>query len=103
MSDAFDIIADKITDEIRGILKRVYSQGYSAGLAAGKEKFGQEKGITSCQRASKEDVERYGTELFGWCSCGRPIEGRWVGAINFCPWCGKLIEWKGPENENNNA
>lgn len=43
MSDAFDIIADKITDEVRGILKRVYSQGYSAGLAS--------------WRASEEDVE----------------------------------------------
>lgn len=100
MSDTFDIIADKITDEVRGILKRVYSQGYSAGLAAGREKFGQEKGIAYCQRASTEDMEKYGTELFGWCSCGRPIEGRWVGAINFCPWCGKIIEWKSKENDN---
>lgn len=33
-------------------------------------------------------------ELWGWCDCGKAIEGRWIGLANFCPWCGRVMEWK---------
>lgn len=44
-----------------------------------------------------EQVESWGMELWGWCDCGKAIEGRWVGLANFCPWCGRVIEWERDE------
>lgn len=57
------------------------------------------KGIAHVHKATKEQIEKHGLELSGWCDCGKPIEGRWAGWINFCPWCGKIIEWEDSKHE----
>ncbi|MCM1200244.1 MAG: hypothetical protein NC548_31285 [Lachnospiraceae bacterium] len=87
-------------NQIERTLQWVRSDGYKDGYNKAKEEYGQSKGITHCHRATKEEVERHGIELHGWCDCGKPIEGRWVGLANFCPWCGKIMEWV-KEDENN--
>lgn len=71
-----------------------YSDGYSDGYAKAKEDYGQSKGIAHVKRATPEEIKQWGIELSGWCDCGKAIEGRWVGMANFCPWCGKIIEWE---------
>lgn len=76
------------------VFQSAYSDGYAEGYNSAKEKFGQEKGITHCHRATPEEVDRHGIDLWGWCECGKAIEGRWVGLANFCPWCGKIMEWE---------
>lgn len=73
----------------------IYSDGYTDGHNSAKEKYGQhERGTAHVKRATPEEIEKHGIELHGWCDCGRPIEGRWVGMANFCPWCGRVIEWE---------
>lgn len=74
----------------------IYSDGYEDGFKKAREQFGQHsRGVAKIKRASKEDVERWGIELFGWCECGNAIEGRWVGMANFCPWCGRVMDKTG--------
>lgn len=44
--------------------------------------------------ATEEQIKKHGFELAGWCvECEKPIEGRWIGMANFCPWCGRVIKW----------
>ena len=79
----------------KDLYNKAYSDGYSDGVKHGKEQYGQHsRGTAHCTRATKEQVESWGGELWGWCYCGKPIEGRWVGLANFCPWCGRVMEWK---------
>ena len=71
------------------------TDGYEAGFNQAKENYGNAgNGIAHCHRATDEEIEMHGIELWGWCECGRPIIGRWAGLANFCPWCGKIIEWE---------
>ena len=50
--------------------------------------------------ATKEQIKLHGIELAGWCvECNKPIEGRWIGMANFCPWCGRVIKWIHKEDE----
>ena len=77
---------------------RAYSDGYEDGMRNGKKEYGQHsKGTAHCKRATREQIESWGggEELWGWCDCGKAIEGRWAGLVNFCPWCGRVIEWEG--------
>ena len=83
---------------IKDILRWVRSDGYSDGFNKAKEEFGKSKGIAHVHRGTPEEIESHGIELWGWCDCGKPIEGRWVGMANFCPWCGKIIEWENPKD-----
>lgn len=78
---------------INELLSNVRSEGYSDGYNTAKKDYGQSKGIAQCTPATPEEIQEHGTDLVGWCSCGGPINGRWSGLINFCPWCGKIIEW----------
>lgn len=91
-------IKQNLSSQASDLLDRAYSEGYSDGKKNAKEEYGNSKGIAHVHRATEEQIERYGTELHGWCDCGKPIEGRWVGGINFCPWCGKIIEWEEKED-----
>ena len=75
------------------IFQSAYSDGYTDGFNKAKEKYENHRGITHCHRAKPEEIDRHGIELWGWCDCGKPIEGRWAGFANFCPWCGRVIEW----------
>ena len=61
----------------KDLCNKAYSDGYSDGVNRGKEQ-----------------IESWGRELWGWCDCGKAIEGRWVGLSNFCPWCGRVMEWE---------
>lgn len=81
------------------IFNSAYNDGYSAGEAKAKEEYSQSKGIAHVKRATPEDIERWGIELSGWCDCGNAINGRWSGLINFCPWCGKIIQWENPDEK----
>lgn len=82
------------------IFNSAYSNGYSDGFKKAKEEYGQHsRGTAHVRMATPEQVERWGVELHGWCNCDKPIEGRWVGLANFCPWCGRVIEWEKPESE----
>ena len=46
------------------------------------------------QQPAEGGIKLYGIELAGWCAeCKKPIEGRWIGMANFCPWCGRVIKW----------
>lgn len=84
---------DAYLKQTERILDNVYSKGYSDGFEKAKEKYGQHsRGTAHIKRATNEEVKRHGIELFGWCDCGKPIEGRWVHMANFCPWCGKVME-----------
>ena len=77
---------------------RAYSDGYKDGVKRGKEQYGQHsRGTAHCTRATREQIESWGTELWGWCDCGKAIEGRWIGLANFCPWCGRVMEWDDKE------
>lgn len=81
------------------LYKSAYSEGYVDGEKAAKESYGQSKGIAHCHKATLDEMDEWGLELWGWCDCGKPILGLWVGHANFCPWCGKIIEWeRGDEN-----
>ena len=80
------------------IFQTAYSDGYTDGFDKAKEEYAQHSRETAyCTRATAEEIEKYGIELHGWCDCGKPIEGRWVGMANFCPWCGKVMDWKKDE------
>ena len=62
----------------KDLYNKAYSDGYSDGVNRGKEQYGQHsRGTAHCTRATKE-----------------AIEGRWVGLANFCPWCGRVMEWE---------
>lgn len=79
----------------KDLYNKAYSDGYSDGVRRGKEQYGQHsRGAAHCTRATKEQRETWGMELWGWCDCGKAIEGRWIGLANFCPWCGRVMEWK---------
>lgn len=90
---------DGLLNQISGFFDIVRNEGYSAGKEEAKKMYGQSKGIAHCKKATQEECDRHGIELWGWCDCGKPIEGRWVGLANFCPWCGKIIEWKKEDSE----
>lgn len=83
--------AERISSDIR----RVYEDGYWAGVKYAKEKYGAEgRGKAKRIPATKEQKEEYGTDLVGWCAeCNKPINGRWSGMIDFCPWCGRVFDW----------
>lgn len=85
---------DGLLNQISRFFDIVRNDGYSEGKETAKKEYGQSKGIAHCRKATQEERERHGLELLGWCDCGKPIEGRWVGLANFCPWCGKIIEWE---------
>ena len=79
----------------KDLYNTAYSDGYKDGVKRGKEQYGQHsRGVAHCTRATEEQRETWGRELRGWCDCGKAIEGRWVGLANFCPWCGRVMEWK---------
>lgn len=82
-----------VESQISSLVNKMYSIGYTDGRNYTKEQYNNIRGITHVRRATEEEIERFGSELHGWCDCGRPIEGRWVGGITFCPWCGKMIQW----------
>lgn len=73
--------------------RSAYNDGFKSGYNTAKEKYGNSRGITHCHKATPEEIEQHGIELWGWRECGKPIIGRWAGFANFCPWCGKVIEW----------
>lgn len=76
------------------IVDWAYSAGWSDGYASAKNDYGKSKGRTTVHRATQEQRKANHTpDLSGWCECGRPILGPWSGFINFCPWCGKIIDW----------
>ena len=85
--------------QIKDVLTSAHNHGYAEGFDRAKREYGESRGIAHCHRATQEEVEMHGVELWGWCDCGKPIEGRWVGMANFCPWCGKVMEW-GEKHEN---
>ena len=91
----------KHTEQMAKHIEYVYSDGYSAGYSYAKEEFGShERVIAKCKRATMEQIEKFGTELYGWCTeCEKALEGRWVSLINFCPWCGRVIEWNNRDSE----
>lgn len=66
-----------------------------------KTLFGEHgRGVAHFQRATEEEIKLHGIELAGWCvECNKPIEGRWIGMANFCPWCGRVIRWIHKEDE----
>lgn len=79
----------------RDLYNKAYSDGYKDGISKGKEKYGQHsRGTAHCRVATQEEIEQWGKELWGWCDCGKSIEGRWVGLANFCPWCGRVMDWE---------
>jgi hypothetical protein len=84
---------EQYTKRTEEIFNSVYSNGYKDGYADAKAEYSNSKGVAHCQRATKEEIQENGIELQGWCDCGKPIEGRWIGMANFCPWCGKIMEW----------
>lgn len=85
---------------VNEIFQTAYSDGYADGFEKAKEEYAHHsRGIAHCHRATKEEVEKYGFELHGWCDCGKPIIGRWAGLANFCPWCGRVIEWEKDKTE----
>ena len=86
---------DGYLSQIVDILNGAYSQGYEAGYGKAKSLFGEHsRGIAHFERATEEQIKKYGFELAGWCvECEKPIEGRWIGMANFCPWCGRVIKW----------
>lgn len=79
--------------DIDDALKRAYNDGYSEGHKYAKEKYANYRGIAHCHKATLEEIDQHGIDLWGWCECKNPIIGRWAGLANFCPWCGKVIEW----------
>lgn len=92
LREAFDIFDSK---------KKPWEQNkaYAEGFDRAKREYGESRGVAHCHRATQEEVEMHGVELWGWCDCRKPIEGRWVGMANFCPWCRKVMEW-GEKHEN---
>lgn len=80
------------------VFQSIYSNGYTDGYNSAKEEYGHSKGIAYCKRATSEEIQKHGIDLHGWCTCGKPIEGRWVGMANFCPWCGKIMDWNNATN-----
>lgn len=86
----------RIFDEI---FECSYDLGWKHGEKHAKLDYGESKGVAHVTKATKKDIKECGTELFGWCDCGKPIEGRWVGMANFCPWCGKIIEWQNTDTD----
>ena len=95
---------DGYLSQITAILDGAYSQGYTDGYGRAKTLFGEhDRGIAHVERATAEQIKIHGIELAGWCAeCERPIEGRWIGMANFCPWCGRVIKWiDASEKENN--
>lgn len=86
---------DWIMRDCERLATRIHNAGYEEGCAAAKKHYGQAgNGIAHCRRATDEERKTHGKELWGWCNCGKPIVGRWAGLANFCPWCGKVIEWE---------
>lgn len=94
-----DQTKQNLLDQASKLLDRAYSEGYAEGRKNAKEEYGNSKGIAHVHKATKEQIEKHGLDLSGWCDCGKPIEGRWAGWINFCPWCGKIIEWEDSKHE----
>ena len=86
-------IRDSVKDHVKWALERMYHDGWEEGYVSAKEDYNKQRGIAHCRKATDEEIEMHGIELWGWCDCGRPIIGRWAGLAKFCPWCGKAIEW----------
>lgn len=92
---------DGYLSQITSFLDGAYSQGYTAGYERAKTLFGEhDRRVAHFQRATEEEIKIHGIELAGWCvECNKPIEGRWIGMANFCPWCGRVIRWIHKEDE----
>lgn len=82
---------ERLIDEL---LENVRKEGYEQGYADATKKYAEaNKGTTVITPATPEEIKEHGSDLTGWCKCGRPINGRWSGLINFCPWCGRIVTW----------
>lgn len=80
------------------IVSSIKNNSWSEGYEKAKKEYGEHsRGVAHCKKATREEIEMYGPELHGWCDCGRPLEGRWVGMARFCQWCGRAIEWSSEE------
>lgn len=86
-------IKQNVSSQISSLVNKMYSIGYMDGRNSIKQDCDNSNGIAHVHKATDDEIERFGNELHGWCDCGSPIEGRWVGYIKFCPWCGKIIQW----------
>ena len=93
---------DGYLSQIASLLDGAYSQGYKSGYDKAKTLFGEhDRGVAHFHRATEEEIKLYGIELAGWCAeCKKPIEGRWIGMANFCPWCGRVIKWIQKEGDD---
>ncbi|MCI5792830.1 MAG: hypothetical protein MR011_06160 [Lachnospiraceae bacterium] len=87
-----DNAVKRLTDE----LNRAFNAGVQRGFARAKKEYGQKKGIVKITRLSPEKQAEvnaswnHAWNIDAWCECGRPLEH--LALINFCPFCGKIIE-----------
>lgn len=83
---------------IESMFDDIYRLGYKHGVDETKIDYATSnpKGDTKIIKASQEDIKKHGSQLWGWCEqCDKPIEGRWVGSINYCPFCGRTVtKWE---------
>lgn len=92
--DAIEYAQSRAKDAAR----TAYSAGWSAGFESAKEDYGKIRGRVTIRRASEEDRKKWDDDtLAGWCECHKPISSTWAGFVNFCPWCGRIIDWKNSE------
>ena len=81
------------------IIDYAFKDGYSQGVYDGAHKSENSKGIVHIRKATKDERIKFGENLVGWCNyCKNSIEGQWAGSTNFCPWCGKIIDWQNPKD-----
>lgn len=96
----------RANEDTKHWIDRAYNLGYVKGKEDALIELGNSgKGTANLVSATEDQKEKHGRELIGWCSeCQKPIEGRWVGFANFCPWCGRPWLWlKEAEDGGNNG
>lgn len=87
-----DNAVKRLTDE----LDRAFNAGVKRGFARAKKEYGQDRGIVKVTWLAPEEKEKVCKmwhrtwDIDAWCECGKPLEH--LALINFCPFCGKIIE-----------
>lgn len=80
--------------DVNDFLRIAYNIGYKKGMQKAMDAIREKNdGVTTLVEATEEQEQKWSyCNLKAWCEkCEKGISG-WWGMIDFCPYCGRMID-----------